>query len=63
MELPEPVTAVIDEAIKYVYSFGPLAEKTVVLGKFFDQDFGNCLRNLYRHGVGDTASGGEKEER
>eukprot|EP00529_Nitzschia_sp_RCC80_P041377 CAMPEP_0113510662 /NCGR_PEP_ID=MMETSP0014_2-20120614/38262_1 /TAXON_ID=2857 /ORGANISM="Nitzschia sp." /LENGTH=59 /DNA_ID=CAMNT_0000406641 /DNA_START=196 /DNA_END=375 /DNA_ORIENTATION=- /assembly_acc=CAM_ASM_000159 len=31
MELPEPVTAVIDEAIKYVYSFGPLAEKTVVL--------------------------------
>lgn len=34
IEIPEPITAVIDEAINFVYSFGPMAEKTVVLGMF-----------------------------
>jgi hypothetical protein len=32
MQFPEAATAVIDQAINFVYSFGPLAEKTVVLG-------------------------------
>ena len=32
IELPVGVTTVIDGAIEFVYSFGPIAEKTVVLG-------------------------------
>jgi hypothetical protein len=32
MSLPEPVTAVVDAGIEFIYSFAPLAEKTVVLG-------------------------------
>jgi hypothetical protein len=32
MELPEAVTSVIDGAIQFVYSFEPLADKTLVLG-------------------------------
>jgi hypothetical protein len=31
--LPEVLTSVIDASIEYVYSFGPLAEKTVILGR------------------------------
>ena len=32
MEIPEPVAAVIDSSIEYIYSFTPLVEKTVILG-------------------------------
>lgn len=31
--LPEALTTVIDGAIEFVYSFQPLADKTLVLGK------------------------------
>ena len=34
MELPSAVTGAIDGAIEFIYSFGPLVEHTVVLGKF-----------------------------
>ena len=33
MEIPAPAVAAIDGAIEFVYSFQPLAEKTVFLGK------------------------------
>lgn len=33
MEIPAPAVAAIDGALEFVYSFQPLAEKTVVLGK------------------------------
>ena len=39
IEIPEPITAVIDEAINFVYSFGPMSEKTVVLGMFTHNSF------------------------
>ena len=45
MEIPAPAVAAIDGAIEFVYSFQPLAEKTVFLGKvnvepsFLDVDF------------------------
>jgi len=31
--LPPSATVMIDEALEFIYSFGPLAEKTLVLGK------------------------------
>ena len=34
MGLPEPVTAVIDDALAFIYSWEPLVAKTVVLGTF-----------------------------
>lgn len=33
MEIPQAAVTAIDAAINFVYSFQPLAEKTVVLGK------------------------------
>ena len=33
--LPEAASKVIADLIENVYSYGPLAQKTVVLGKFF----------------------------
>ena len=36
MELPSAVTGAIDGAIEFIYSFGPLVEHTVVLGKSID---------------------------
>lgn len=33
MLLPEPIAMAIDEAIKMVYSYQPLAEKTLILGE------------------------------
>lgn len=35
MDLPPAVTSLIDGAIEFVYSFGPMFECTVVLGKLF----------------------------
>jgi hypothetical protein len=32
MQFPVAASAVIDKVIDFVYSFGPLAEKTLVLG-------------------------------
>lgn len=32
MELPGAVTEVIDEALRFIYSLQPIAEKTLVLG-------------------------------
>ena len=34
MQLPDAAVAVIDASLKFVYSFQPLVEKTVVLGTF-----------------------------
>lgn len=34
LELPEFLTTAIDASIEYIYSYGPAAEKTVVLGTF-----------------------------
>ena len=36
MELPSSVTDVVDGALDFIYSFGPLVENTVVLGKLDD---------------------------
>ena len=33
LELPEFVINGIDAGIRYIYSFGPAAEKTVILGR------------------------------
>ena len=32
MQFPEDAAVVIDQALNFIYSFGPLAEKTVILG-------------------------------
>ena len=42
MELPSAVTAPIDGALEFIYSFGPLVEYTVVLGKL--SQFKNRMR-------------------
>ena len=34
MQFPEAAGAVIDQALQFIYSFGPLAEKTVILGMY-----------------------------
>ena len=33
MHTPEPIAAVLDQAIEYAYSFEPLVAKTVILGE------------------------------
>ena len=33
MELPSSITGVVDGALEFIYSFGPLVQNTVVLGK------------------------------
>jgi hypothetical protein len=38
MELPSAVTGPVDAAIEFIYSFGPLVEHTVVLGKSFQSN-------------------------
>jgi len=32
IEFPEAAAAVIDKALAFIYSFGPLVDKTLVLG-------------------------------
>ena len=38
MELPSAITGPVDAAIEFIYSFGPLVEHTVVLGKSFQSN-------------------------
>lgn len=43
MQLPEVAVGAIDDALKFVYSFQPLVEQTLVLGE--------CNRPIYRFSV------------
>lgn len=45
MEFPSSLVGPVDGFIEFVYSFGPLAEKTLILGEFMQEKCVTCCRH------------------